>query len=117
MIITIPQARGPSWNKFYSGKHWAVRKNAKDEAAQLVRAYLDPNADMFTVPVDIFITVYFKARPQDSDNICDKLYIDALKGWVIPEDDKRYVRWAATRSEVDKKNPRIEIEVVPVDET
>lgn len=115
MKIIIPQHRGPSWNDFYSGGHWSKRKAAKDEAQKLVRAYMDPNADMFDTPVDIFVTVYFKSRPQDSDNICDKLWIDGLKGWVIPEDDKRYVRWAATRAMVDKQNPRVEIEVVPVE--
>ena len=115
MKIVIPGHRGPSWNDFYSGGHWTKRKEAKDIAQQLVRAYIDPNADMFPGRVDIFVTVYFKSREQDSDNICDKLFIDALKGRVIPEDDKRFVRWAATRSEVDKKNPRVEIEVVPVD--
>ncbi len=113
--IVIPQHRGPSWNDFYSGGHWSKRKAAKDEAQQLVRAYLDPNVDMFNVPVDIFVTVYFSSRPQDSDNICDKLFIDALKGRIIPEDDKRFVRWAATQAAEDKSNPRVEIEVIPVE--
>ena len=112
--IIIPDERGPSWNDFYSGGHWSKRKDAKDRARQLVRAYLPPDVSPFTVPVDIFITVYFASRQQDSDNICDKLIIDGLRPWVIPDDDRRYVRWAATRSEIDKHNPRIEIEVVPV---
>ena len=115
MIITIPDERGPSWNDFYSGGHWSKRKNAKDRARQLVRAYLDPNVEPFDCIVDVFVTVYFKSRAQDSDNICDKLLIDGLRPWVIVDDDRRYIRWACTRSEIDKKNPRIEIEVVPVE--
>ena len=115
MIITIPDERGPSWNDFYSGGHWSKRKNAKDRARQLVRAYLDPNVEPFDCIVDVFVTVYFKSRAQDSDNICDKLLIDGLRPWVIVDDDRRYIRWACTRSAIDKVNPRIEIEVVPVE--
>jgi Holliday junction resolvase RusA-like endonuclease len=115
MKIVIPDHRGPSWNDFYSGGHWSKRKDAKDIAHQLVRAAIDPNVTPFNCQVDIYTTVYFASKPQDSDNICDKLFNDALKGWVIREDDKRYVRWAATRAEVDKDNPRVEIEVVPVE--
>lgn len=115
MKIVIPDERGPSWNDFYAGGHWSKRKGAKDRARQLVRAHLDPTVAPFDCIVDIFITVYFKNKPQDSDNICDKILIDGLRPWVIKDDDRRYVRWACTCSMVDKENPRIEIEVTPVE--
>lgn len=114
MKIVIPDERGPSWNDFYSGGHWKKRKNAKDEARQLVRAYLPPDVTIFKERVDITVTVYFDHHPQDPDNICDKLWIDGLCGWVIVDDSMKYIRRTTTEAAIDKENPRVEIEVVPV---
>lgn len=113
--IVIPGERGVGWQGFYSGGHWSKRKQAADIAHQLVRAYIDPNVEPFDCRVDIITTVYFKSQPQDSDNICDKLWIDGLRGWVIKDDDRRYVRRTTTQAEIDKENPRVVIEVVPVE--
>jgi Holliday junction resolvase RusA-like endonuclease len=63
--------------------------------------------------VRIEVTAYVKDKPMDADNVCTKLYVDALKGWVIPDDDGRWVETVIPRVQVDKANPRVEITVTP----
>ncbi|MFW6098191.1 MAG: hypothetical protein ACOC9Z_08935, partial [Chloroflexota bacterium] len=52
--------------------------------------------------------------PYDSSNVPLKLYEDGLIGLVIPDDNRKHVRWTATRSEIDRDRPRVEITVRPV---
>lgn len=110
--IVIPNERPPSWNQLYSAKlHWSKRMKLAQEKHLLVRACLDPNSiEMFEGPVQITFTVYFKDRPQDIDNIAPKMYIDGLKGWIIEDDDWRYVqKLTINKPLVDRDNPRIEM--------
>lgn len=117
MKIIIPNERPMSWNEFYRGGHWSKRSGEKNRVALAVRAQIDPyEARLFCGRVDIFTTVYYQQRPHDSDNITDKFFIDALCGWLIEDDTRQYVRWTATRSEIDRQNPRVEIEIVEVTE-
>lgn len=114
MKITIPNERPISWNKMYSGQHWAVRQAEAERVHLLVLAHTPPRVEPFKERVDISIVSYFKNRPLDPDNISSKLYIDGLKGRVIRDDTREYIRKVTTQSEVDAKNPRIEIEITPV---
>lgn len=111
MRITIPDYRPPSWNHAYAGQHWTKRKAAADEAHALVRAHLPPDAELYTDPVDINITVYFKNRPLDADNVCSKILIDGLIGHVLVDDSPQYVRSVRTVSAVDKAAPRVVIDL------
>lgn len=70
---------------------------------------------IFDTRVDIIITAYFDKRPMDSDNIGAKLYIDPLKFIVITDDNPKYVRRVSVQSEMDRANPRLEIEILPID--
>lgn len=92
MRIAINGHKAVSWNKLYSQQHWSKRSRLKNEMRQLVRAALPEDYWMFKRPVNISIHGYFRTKPLDSDNICAKLYIDALKGHVLIDDDIRYVR-------------------------
>jgi Holliday junction resolvase RusA-like endonuclease len=112
ITIIIPGERPMSWNEMYSGGHWSKRSKEKNRVKMLVRAHMDPNVRPFQLPVDITVTTYFGQRPLDADNIADKFYIDALCGWYITDDTRQFVRSAKTISELDKKNPRIEIEIM-----
>ena len=123
MIITLKGERPWSWNKMYAGIHWSKRKEEADRIHELVYYTLKEEGWMFgegSIPpvgrVDIHVTAYFRGRPQDSDNICDKFYIDGLIGSVIEDDDRRYVRRCTTQSELDMLNPRVEIEITGVKE-
>lgn len=115
--ITLPGERPPSWNDSYAGQHWTKRQTVIDRVRMAVRAALDPEqVTPFIDPVDVTVTVYFDRQPLDADNIPAKLYIDALKGWIIADDDGRYVRSVRTVTEVDRDAPRVVIDVRAVAE-
>jgi len=124
MKIVLNGERPISWNKMYSGMHWTKRKEEADRVHQLVwlavkgenwfPGWKDTVESGCAGRVDIHITAYFKNRPQDPDNIASKLYIDGLVGHVIEDDTREFVRKVTVQSEIDKENPRVEIEVVEV---
>lgn len=115
--ITLPGERPPSWNDSYAGQHWSKRKAEADRVHMAVRAAIDPDQVVpFAEPVNVTVTVFFASKCQDADNIPAKLYIDALKGWVIVDDDRRYVRSVTTVTEFDASRPRVVIEVEAVGE-
>ncbi len=115
LTITLPGERPTSWNKFYAGSHWTKRKAAKDQAALTVRQALPPqviNGEGWPAPgpVRITVTAYMAGRLYDVDNVCTKLYVDALKGWVINDDGPAHVT-AVTPvvRRADKGGPRVEL--------
>lgn len=76
----------------------------------LVLEQLDPNVEMFDAPVDIIVTARFKSHPQDPDNVCAKVYIDALLGRVIEDDTMEYVASVTTKVvEAEENGVRIEV--------
>lgn len=110
--IVLPGERSISWNKYYSGMHWILRSKEAKRVKQLVRAaftreQLDQGT--YTAPVDIVVHAYFGSRPQDADNVCTKLYVDALKGWIIEDDDPAHVTSVVPMVSVDRDNPRVEL--------
>ena len=117
MQITIEDYRPPSWNRFYSGMHWAKRKVLADEAHLLVLLSVRdqcPDADMFSECVDIEMVTYFKNRPQDTDNLTAKLLIDGLRhAGILSDDTPQQVASVTTRSRVDKEFPRVTIQITP----
>ena len=116
ITITLPNERPPSWNKAYAGQHWTKRQAEVERIRLAVRAAIDPETvEPFAVPVDVTITVYFASRPQDADNIPAKLYIDALKGWLLVDDDRHHVRSVRTVTALYAGNPRVVIEVAPAE--
>ena len=116
VTLFLPGERPVSWNVYYGGKHWTQRQREAQRVHALVRAALDPEQAPFAGPVNITLIAFFSGRPLDPDNICAKLYIDGLKGWLIADDDRRHVRSVRVVSEVDRANPRLEIEVRPAED-
>lgn len=101
-----------SWNRFYAGMHWTKRSDEARRVKALVLAeLLEAEHRAFQGPVDITVTAFFKNRPQDPDNICSKVYIDALIGRILLDDGHSHVNSVTTRSRIDKKKPRVEIEI------
>jgi len=80
-----------------------------------VRAALDPELPGVPIPVDIEVDCYFDSRAQDSDNILAKPMIDALKGWLIPQDSPDIVHKVSVESHKDKGNPRVVIRVISLE--
>ena len=68
--------------------------------------------------VDIIITWYEPDRRRDPDNISGggtKFILDGLvAGGAIKNDSQRYVNSISHRFEVDRENPRVEIEIIGV---
>jgi len=117
VCLVLPNERPPSWNKAYAGQHWTQRRNEVARIRLAVRAEIDPEQTTpFVVPVDVTVTVFFDRMPLDADNIPAKLYVDALRPWLLTDDDRRFVRSVRTVTEVDVKQPRVEIRIEAVDD-
>ena len=100
IIITLLDEQPISWNKMYSGLHWAKRRQEANRVHLTVRAALNPDWLMFDKPVAITIRSYFKDKrvQLDASNIAAKLYEDGLIGWLIEDDSPEFVRSMTTIS-------------------
>ncbi len=65
--------------------------------------------------VEVEVVGYFDKRPLDPDNVCSKIYLDALKGWLIEDDSPKFIDRVSTASRIDKANPRVEIILTEVE--
>ncbi len=87
--------RALSWNKFYAGKHWAVRKKLADEWHEdvmyaLMEAKI-PRKLLMKEKAIISIEAVM-SKPVDPDNICSKLIIDPMvKYGLLKDDNNKYV--------------------------
>lgn len=93
--LAYPQNIGQySTNKYYEGKHHAVRSRDKDfwhwlVAAELIKAGIPKQP--YEGPVELSFS--FDDRLDCSNHsIIAKIIEDALKGWVIQDDSRRYVK-------------------------
>jgi Holliday junction resolvase RusA-like endonuclease len=67
--------------------------------------------------VDITITWYEPNRRRDPDNVSggQKFILDGLvRGGAIKDDSQRYINSISHRYELDRENPRVEIEIQEV---
>lgn len=112
-VITLAGETPMSWNTLYSGQHWSKRSAEKNRVLSLMQMSA-PGVTPYTSPVSITFTAYFSGRRFDPDNLCDKFYIDALKGWLLTNDSAVQVDSVTCRCRRDKINPRLEIEVKPL---
>lgn len=79
-------------NALYSGKHWAARKKDAEEWHRLVHSELyrqHIRKELIGGPVEV---LFFWDDRLDIDNhaLMGKMTVDALKGWVLHDDSKRY---------------------------
>lgn len=81
-------------NSIYAGKHWAKRQKDKQFWHALIQAKMQA-AGIEKKPFDKPVSISFWWDDRlDLDNTAymRKMIIDALKGWIIYDDTKRYVR-------------------------
>ena len=88
------------WNKrfsdnaYYAGKHWAVRKKDADYWHNMVRACMDRQGVRkrpFERPVEILL--FWNDRLDvDNHSIMGKMIVDAMKGRLLQNDSKKWVR-------------------------
>lgn len=113
--ICLDRERPKSWNKLKRMNKWQWQDEV-DRVKWIMREALGPMPPVFTCRVDICVVVYFRGNPYDSDNIPAKLIIDGLIDLVIPDDRPEFVRRVCTESRIDRKRPRVEITITPVEE-
>jgi hypothetical protein len=94
LTIRIPM-RATSINK-WQRMHWAERNAHRRDVHFTVRAALPwevVNCDNWPAsePVSLRITAYMRPPILDADNVTLKDVVDSLKGWVVADDDARFV--------------------------
>ena len=88
------------WNKrfsdnaYYAGKHWAVRKKDADYWHNMVSACMDRQGVRkrpFEKPVEILL--FWNDRLDvDNHSIMGKMIVDAMKGRLIQQDSRKWVK-------------------------
>ena len=97
-----------------SKTHWSKYKRMKDNYDAIVQYYVEQQRIKFFEAVKLNITYYRKDKRTDPDNIAaaKKFIIDGLVSAGVLEDDGwKQVKGFKESWEVDKDNPRIEIEL------
>jgi hypothetical protein len=93
-----------------------ARKTAKKEEEKLISFYIKHSKkEIKDYPVIIKIDYYEKDARRDFDNIifAQKFILDAfVKQGIIKNDSRRYIKKTDSNVFVDKKNPRIEVEIM-----
>lgn len=115
ITLTLPEHRPHSLNEIWSSPHWTKRKAIKDECALILRAAVDPEeAFLFSCKVRLEFRAYLKGRMLDWSNVLIKPYEDALIGLYLKDDNPKHVVGGSITVYRDNKNPRLEIDIVPV---
>ena len=80
-------------NAYYSGKHWAQRKNDAEVWHMMTTAAMR-KAHCRTTPFDkpVYITFFWNdGLDLDNHAVMAKMIIDAMKGRIIHDDSRRYL--------------------------
>jgi len=82
-------------NSLYSGGHWSKRNKLADEVHKIVTLALKmQHIPKWPFNVPVGITIYYDSRLDiDNHGYLSKLLIDPLKGWVIVDDNRKYVKY------------------------
>lgn len=94
LTIRIPM-RATSINR-WSRMHWAERNAHRRNVHFAVRAAFPlsvVNCEGYPLnePVSLRVTAYMKPPVLDADNVTLKDVVDSLKGWIVRDDDARFV--------------------------
>ena len=115
MKLEIP-GRLPGLNEIIAAakSHYAKYSNEKKEYTEEV-AWLAKHARLPKFEKAYLVITWFEPdRRRDPDNIMagQKFIMDGLvQAGVIPDDSQKYIAGIVHRFRVDRKNPRIEVEI------
>lgn len=87
-------AKDYGMNSYYAGKHWSVRKRDAEYWHWLVRAAMNEQ-NVRRAPFKKPVIVIFRWNDRlDIDNhaVMGKMIVDAMKGRVIEDDNRRWVK-------------------------
>ena len=94
--FTIDLAPNSEWgmNRVYSGAHWSVRKRQAAEVHALVKAAIrKQNRNVRKFSESVTVCIWYNSRLDiDNHGYLAKLIIDGMKGVLIEDDDRRYVK-------------------------
>lgn len=109
IIPAIP----PSNNEFLANSHhYRIYAEKKEEWHWLVKTAIRRRPPKPFSKAVVAITYFFPdRRRRDPDNYSGKFILDALVKEKILEDDNFYTITLVLGAEVDRKNPRTEIEI------
>lgn len=118
MIKFVIDSTGiPSANRLYEAGHYRKRQLIADVWHEIVlfavRQQL-PDVKIKAFPVHIIYHVYPPNKRRDIGNTISKVLTDGIvKAGLLPDDSLDFVRGETVWfEEVDKKHPRIEVEIV-----
>lgn len=80
-------------NAYYAGKHWAQRKRDAEELHMLAHSAMN-RANVKKQPLETPVEIrFYWDDGLDADNhaVIGKAIVDAMRGTVLHEDDRRYV--------------------------
>jgi len=100
--------------KSHYAKYSTEKKEYTEEVAWLAKQARLPKFEK----AYLVITWYEPDHRRDPDNIMagQKFILDGLvQAGVLPNDSQKYVRGIVHRFKVDRKNPRVEVEIVDVE--
>lgn len=96
--------------------HFGTYANLKEIYTDTV-CWMVKRAPKLTNPIEVTITWYAKDKRRDPDNVMagQKFIFDGLvKSGIIPNDTWRYVKGITHHFEIDRKNPRVEVQVTEI---
>lgn len=103
-IAYPPTKRGKAaWNKrfglnaYYAGKCWQQRKRDAEELHFIAHAAMRSAGIPRKLTEDPVSIHFYWDDNLDVDNhaVIGKAVVDAMKGWILPDDNKRWVREVA----------------------
>ena len=116
MRIVIDDFKLPSWNIFYAGKHWHVRKQKADELHQLISYHCYQNKIMGPIKnkVKIHFEIHYKdKRRHDPDNACIKPLIDGLVLiGILKDDSTKEISEIKIKMKVSQKTNQVIMDII-----
>jgi len=104
----------------YHNLHYAPRNNLKKAYALIVKQRIGECLESKYSKIALVLTMYRgdKKRVDRSNVLClhEKFFCDAFVelGWIDDDNDKFIVETIYRTGQIDKENPRVDIEVLPV---
>ena len=116
IAFTIP-GRLPDCNTFYRAQRYNQGKTKRDADELVAWCAKAARIKPIESPVRLHITWYEQNAKRDHDNVSFgiKFVQDGLvKAGILQDDGPRYVKGFSHDFEIDRKNPRIEVEIIIV---
>lgn len=111
----ILKTKIPTINKFIGRSNIWQYQQVKKEIAKSIK-YETTGINLNYKNCDIDVTYYYSDRRRHDTTNQDKFLLDGLvEAGIIEDDNYRVIHKYTTRGDVDVSNPRIEINIEPIE--